>query len=102
MRIVVLLIFVFAWAMPGFSAVAPVTQKTDAVQTQIDSQIPFNAPSEHPYSTVIAKVHFVFPSFLPEQLLDLPGQAITTGKSSILTNSYRHNVFYVEITTNAP
>jgi len=102
MRIAVIVILILTWSLPGFGNSYLEEQRADAVQTQIENQIPFNAPSEDPYSVVVfAKVHFIDLSFLPQQILDLPGQE-TVNNQAILQNSYQYNVFYVQITTKAP
>lgn len=102
MRIAVILLFIFSWGLPAFSAVPAQKDSKDAIQTHISNPIPFNAPSEHPHTNfLIAKVFFVVSSFLPEQLLDLPSQEITNSPA-IFKNSYQHNVFYVTPTSKAP
>lgn len=101
MRVVLLLVFVFTLVMPGFSTPASEMQKSDALQTQLASQIPFSVPTEQPYSTVIAKVQFIVPTFVFEQIVDLPSQEVVNNPA-ILKNSYQHNVFYVLLTAKAP
>ncbi len=102
MRVAVIILFILSWAIPGFTATPPVKDTADAIQTHIANPIPFNAPTDHPHTFIaIAKIFFVEPSFLIEQLLDLPGQE-TVKNPAILKNSYQHNVFYVLLTAKAP
>ncbi|HZY81856.1 MAG TPA: hypothetical protein VFE50_20170 [Cyclobacteriaceae bacterium] len=96
----VILVFIFSSVVPAHSA-APESENRDAVQTSIATPIPFNTPSEQPFSSVVGKVLFVNTTFLVEKLLDLPAQEIDNNPA-ILKNSYQHNVFYVQVTAKAP
>lgn len=88
----------------SLSAVAEIPEKgnaQDTLQTAVTSPIPLNTPSEESYLTFVGKLQFVAPSFVAENIADLPGRGINTS-AAILSNSFQYNVFYVTLTAKAP
>ena len=73
----VIFVSILSWSIPGYGA-GCVPEQAPTVQMQMGCAIPLNDLNEQPFGS------------------------ITTDKRAILRNSYQHNVFYVEITTNAP
>lgn len=74
----VIFVSILSWSIPGYGAGCVQEQGPGVVQMQMGSPISLNILNEQPFGR------------------------ITPDKTAILRNSYQHNVFYVEITTNAP
>ena len=73
----VIFVSILSWSIPGYGA-GCVQEQAPTVQMQMGCPISLSTLNEQPFGT------------------------ITPNKTAILRNSYQHNVFYVEITTNAP
>jgi len=94
-------VFILVCAVPAHSGSKAKKNERNPVQTVLTSPASVKTPSEEFFLSDIGKIQFVMPTFSTATPNDLPSVDVNNNPA-FLQNSYQVNVFYVQVTTNAP